>query len=71
MSKRDLIKKKRFKIVDAVNSTGGIAPNAFEKLNVECIKIYCDPNGEFPHNPEPLPENITELSKFVVKNTSI
>ena len=68
----DLIKKKRFKIVvDAVNSTGGIAiPMLLEKLNVECVKIYCDPNGEFPHNPEPLPENITELSKSVVKNNA-
>ena len=68
----DLIKKKRFKIVvDAVNSTGGIAiPMLLDKLNVECIKIYCDPNGEFPHNPEPLPENITELSKSVVKNNA-
>ena len=68
----DLIKKKQFKIVvDAVNSTGGIAiPMLLEKLNVECIKIYCDPTGEFPHNPEPLPENITELSKSVVKNNA-
>ena len=68
----DLIRKKRFKIVvDAVNSTGGIAiPMLLVKLNVECIKIYCDPNGEFPHNPEPLPENITELSKSVVKNNA-
>ena len=68
----DLIRKKRFKIVvDAVNSTGGIAiPMLLDKLNVECIKIYCDPNGEFPHNPEPLPENITELSKSVVKNNA-
>ena len=68
----DLIKKKRFKIVvDAVNSTGGIAiPMLLDKLNVDCIKIYCDPNGEFPHNPEPLPENITELSKSVVKNNA-
>ena len=57
--------------MDAVNSTGGIAiPMLLEKLNVECIKIYCDPNGEFPHNPEPLPENITELSKSVVKNNA-
>ena len=39
-----------------------------EKLNVDCVKIFCDPTGEFPHNPEPLPENITELSKSVVKN---
>ena len=66
----DLIKKKRFKIVvDAVNSTGGIAiPMLLEKLNVDCVKIFCDPTGEFPHNPEPLPENISELSKSVVKN---
>ena len=66
----DLIKKKRFKIVvDGVNSTGGIAiPMLLEKLNVDCVKIFCDPTGEFPHNPEPLPENITELSKSVVKN---
>ena len=66
----DLIKKKRFKIVvDGVNSTGGIAiPMLLEKLNVNCVKIFCDPTGEFPHNPEPLPENITELSKSVVKN---
>ena len=68
----DLIKKKQFKIVvDAVNSTGGIAiPMLLEKLNVECIKIFCDPTGEFPHNPEPLPENIIELSKSVVKNNA-
>ena len=68
----DLIKKKKFKIVvDAVNSTGGIAiPMLLEKLNVECVKIYCDPNGKFPHNPEPLPENITELSKSVIKNNA-
>ena len=68
----DLIKKKQFKIVvDAVNSTGGIAiPMLLEKLNVDCIKIFCDPTGEFPHNPEPLPENITELSKSVVKNNA-
>ena len=68
----DIIKKKQFKIVvDAVNSTGGIAiPMLLEKLNVECIKIFCDPTGEFPHNPEPLPENIIELSKSVVKNNA-
>ena len=68
----DLIKKKQFKIVvDAVNSTGGIAiPMLLEKLNVKCVKIYCDPTGEFPHNPEPLPENITELSKSVVENNA-
>ena len=65
----DLIRSKNFKIVvDAVNSTGGIAvPNLLKKLGVEVIKLYCEPNGEFPHNPEPLRENLTDLSKLVIK----
>ena len=65
----DLIRSKNFKIVvDAVNSTGGIAvPNLLKKLGVEVIKLYCEPNGEFPHNPEPLKENLTDLSKLVIK----
>jgi len=64
----DLIKTKKFKVVvDAVNSTGGILiPKLLEKLGVECIKLFCDPTGEFPHNPEPLPENLTEISKKVI-----
>jgi len=55
--------------VDAVNSTGGLAvPKLLEELGVERIeKLYCEPIGLFPHNPEPLPENLTELAKFVVK----
>ena len=55
--------------VDAVNSTGGLAvPKLLEELGVERIeKLYCEPTGLFPHNPEPLPENLTELAKFVVK----
>ncbi len=65
----DAIKKANFKVVvDAVNSTGGIAiPLLLDALNVECVKLYCEPNGEFPHNPEPLAENLTEISKLVVK----
>ena len=68
----DLIKSKNFKVVvDAVNSTGGIlVPKLLEKLGVECIKLYCDPNGEFPHNPEPLPENLHEISKMVISTNS-
>ena len=68
----DLIKSKNFKVVvDAVNSTGGIlVPKLLEKLGVECIKLYCDPNGEFPHNPEPLPENLQEISKMVISTNS-
>ena len=64
----ELIKSKKFKVVlDAVNSTGGILiPKLLEKLGVECIKLFCDPTGEFPHNPEPLPENLTEISKKVI-----
>lgn len=55
-------------VVDAVNSTGGIAiPLLLKELNVACIPLYCDPNGEFPHNPEPLPEHLEEISSLVVK----
>lgn len=63
------IKNAKFKVVvDAVNSTGGIAiPALLEKLGVECIKLYCEPNGHFPHNPEPLKENLTDISELVVK----
>ena len=62
------IKRRKFKVVvDAVNSTGGIAiPKLLDRLGVETIKLYCDPTGEFPHNPEPLKENLSDLSKLVV-----
>ena len=65
----DAIKKANFKVVvDAVNSTGGIAiPLLLKALNVACVKLYCEPNGQFPHNPEPLAENLTEISKLVVQ----
>jgi phosphomannomutase len=65
----DAIKKANFKVVvDAVNSTGGIAiPALLEKFGVECIKLYCEPNGHFPHNPEPLKEHLTDISELVVK----
>ena len=68
----DSIKKKNFKIVvDAVNSTGGIAvPKLLEKLNVNVIKLYCDPTGDFPHNPEPLKENLSDLSELVIKENA-
>jgi len=62
------VKKAKFKIVvDGVNSSGGIAiPDLLEKLGVETIKLYCDPTGEFPHNPEPLKEHLTDISELVV-----
>jgi phosphomannomutase len=64
------IKKAKFKIaVDAVNSTGGIAvPQLLKALGVKkVVELYCTPNGKFPHNPEPLPEHLTVISKAVKK----
>ncbi len=66
----ETIKKANFRVViDAVNSTGGIAiPKLLKALGVEeTIQLYCEPNGLFPHNPEPLPEHLQELSKTVVE----
>ena len=62
------LKKKRLKIVvDAVNASGSRAiPLLLEKLGCEVIKLYCDESGVFPHTPEPLPENLTELAIAVV-----
>ncbi|HEY5692484.1 MAG TPA: phosphoglucosamine mutase [Cyclobacteriaceae bacterium] len=64
------IRKAKFKIVvDAVNSTGGIAvPELLDQLGVKKIKkLYCDPTGIFPHNPEPLPAHLKEISRKVKK----
>ncbi len=63
------IKAKGFKVVlDAVNSVGGSTmPKLLEKLGVVCVELHCTPNGHFPHNPEPLPENLVELRERVVK----
>ena len=60
-----LIKDANFKIVvDAVNSSGGIfVPALLKALGISQItEMYCEPNGDFPHNPEPLPENLKDLS---------
>ncbi|MFI3267887.1 MAG: phosphoglucosamine mutase [Rikenellaceae bacterium] len=55
-------------VVDAVNSVGGtIIPELLEKLGVEVVKLNCTPDGNFAHNPEPLKENLTDISKLVVK----
>ncbi|CAL2084756.1 phosphoglucosamine mutase [Tenacibaculum sp. 190524A05c] len=63
------IKKAKFKVVvDGVNSTGGIAiPALLKELGVKCVELYCEPNGHFPHNPEPLKEHLTDISELVVK----
>jgi phosphomannomutase len=65
------VKKAGFKVVvDAVNSSGGIAvPKLLRALGVEQItELYCEPTGDFAHNPEPLPENLRDISKAVTKN---
>jgi len=65
------IGNRKFKIVvDAVNSSGGIAvPALLNALGVaDVIELYCEPNGQFPHNPEPLPEHLDEISKLVIKH---
>ena len=65
----EAIQKKKFRVVvDAVNSTGGIAiPRLLERLGVEVVKLYCEPNGHFPHNPEPLKEHLGDICKIVVE----
>ena len=65
----EIIKAKKLKIVvDAVNSTGGIiVPDFLNKLDIEVIKLYCQPNGNFPHNPEPLKNNLKDLSNKVIE----
>lgn len=55
-------------VVDAVNSTGGIAiPALLKRMGVEVVELYCDPNGHFPHNPEPLKEHLGDICELVVK----
>ncbi len=65
----EIVKEAGFKVVvDAVNSTGGIAiPRLLKKMGVEVVELYCEPTGHFPHNPEPLKEHLTDLSELVVK----
>ena len=68
----DAIRNANFKVVvDGVNSTGGIfIPALLKKLGVECVELYCTPNGQFPHNPEPLKEHLTAISELVVKENA-
>lgn len=66
----EAIKALKFRVVvDAVNSTGGIAvPLLLSALGVETIELHCTPNGQFPHNPEPLKEHLTDLMEAVVQH---
>jgi phosphomannomutase len=68
--KAELIRSRQYKIVvDCINSTGAISiVPLLEQLGCEVFAINDEVNGKFAHNPEPLPENLTELSAAVVKN---
>ena len=63
------VAKRKYKVVvDAVNSSGGIIiPKLLELMGVEVVKLYCEPNGHFPHNPEPLKEHLGDICKLVVE----
>lgn len=66
------VKAAKFKVVvDGVNSSGGIIiPKLLEEMGVEVVKLYCEPNGDFPHNPEPLKEHLGDISALVVKENA-
>lgn len=66
----EAVHTRRFKIVvDAVNSVGGtVIPALLRQMGVEVVELNCTPNGQFAHNPEPLPEHLTEIAKAVVDN---
>ena len=65
----EAVRAKGFKVVvDAVNSVGGVViPQLLRELGCEVVEINCEPTGHFAHNPEPLPENLTEISEAVVR----
>lgn len=65
----EAVRERRFKVVvDAVNSVGGIVmPRLLRELGCEVVELNCEPTGEFAHNPEPLPQNLTEISRAVVR----
>ena len=63
------VKARKFKVVvDAVNSIGGVViPALLRRLGCEVVELNCEPTGHFAHNPEPLPQNLTEISEVIVK----
>jgi len=64
------IRSKGFKVVvDGVNSTGGLfIPALLKELGVEVVELYCEPNGQFPHNPEPLEKHLGAIKQAVVEH---
>jgi phosphomannomutase len=65
----EAIKSKSYKVVvDAVNSTGGLAiPMLLKELGVSVKEMFCEPTGQFPHNPEPLPEHLGDICREIEK----
>jgi len=65
----DAVRAAGFKVVvDGVNSSGGIIiPKLLEQMGVEVVELYCEPNGHFPHNPEPLKEHLGDICRLVVE----
>jgi phosphomannomutase len=65
----EAVAQRKFKVVvDGVNSSGGIIiPNLLEQMGVEVVKLYCEPNGHFPHNPEPLKEHLGDICELVLR----
>ena len=65
----ETVKARKFKVVvDAVNSVGGVViPKLLRELGCEVVELNCEPTGYFAHNPEPLPENLTEISQVIVR----
>jgi phosphomannomutase len=65
----EAVAKRKYKVVvDGVNSSGGIIiPNLLEQMGVEVVKLYCEPNGHFPHNPEPLKEHLGDICALVLR----
>ena len=65
----EAVRKRKFKVVvDAVNSVGGIViPELLRQLGCEVVELNCEPTGEFAHNPEPLPGNLTAISEVIRK----
>lgn len=65
----EAVRARKFKVVvDAVNSIGGVViPKLLRELGCEVVELNCEPTGEFAHNPEPLPHNLTEISEVIVR----
>ena len=65
----EAVRQRKFKVVvDAVSSVGGVViPALLKELGCEVVELNCEPTGEFAHNPEPLPENLTEISEVIRK----